>query len=921
MAQRHLDFGTSVANDGETIHSAFQKIEDNTVELYARVGGVSSINGQEGTVVLDATEIDISSFSPSSYTPVDASIEGHLEGVDAALTVIGEDSFTQAGVGAVERTRLTKLRETVTLQDFGAVGDGVADDAPALQVAINHIRTLSDGGAIRAPAGDYRLASEIDLRPLKNIMLYGDGDATNFIIDYNGAEKVAFKATNTVPSDRLSAALVLRDFQISYGAGVTDGPVTFEHRYASNLTISNVNTLHYKNNTIWRLSGVWNCNFAPSSLWGGGYNCLWKDATGITFSITQGTTTLTASGAHFSADDVGKAILVAGTRRQLYVIAGYTDSTTVTVTEAAVTAASAASGVWEPIRGTINSASSSLTINRAGLTSADIGRVCYVIGALDGGGGTPGLLRATITGVSGTTITLDTAATLTATDAYVVISPAVEMFDEDSWNITNDAAFYDLHLEQIRGCGLVVRSGINLVFHHLKLHGQNEVFSRNCTAFRAIFSEWGGYATGEFEGQCVNALGSTLLVGSTGSSCSFPNMLGAETEGQSSFYSANNHASVINAVGDVWITNTVSDATLRKCVRNGTSGRLRGPTNLRSYQNANGVYRLIGDKIVHGSGLPPYATTVGKHVAAGDGNTYSEVVSAGGSPSFVGSNYGGTLGSPTATVDFATIAELIGRGYLSNGSMFTAARILARGRNPLAASMEGELLLATASGGTLTNRWGILSNGHLYPIVDDTYDIGASGFAARHIYGRDIELGHASDTTLARAAAGVLSVEGRIQSYIKAQSWVQAKVVGASSTAETVLATISFAANELGNNGSIEVIPLFSGNNSANAKNFKVRLGASGAGTGGTALCQASSTTNISTKLHQTIANRNSASSQIANGVLGDDGIGQGAADYVYPTINTASAFEIVLTGQCASSAANEEARLEGYIVWVHYKA
>lgn len=69
--------------------------------------------------------------------------------------------FRQSGAGSVLRTTQEKMRESLSVKDFGAVGDGVNDDAAAIQAAIDAV--LITGGTVFIPAGYYRLTAGVNV--------------------------------------------------------------------------------------------------------------------------------------------------------------------------------------------------------------------------------------------------------------------------------------------------------------------------------------------------------------------------------------------------------------------------------------------------------------------------------------------------------------------------------------------------------------------------------------------------------------------------------------------------------------------------------------------------------------------------------------------------------------------------------------
>jgi hypothetical protein len=100
--------------------------------------------------------------------------------------------YLPAGTGAVATTVQTKLRESVSVMDFGAVGDGVADDTTAIQAAIDYalskyVRLFDGGGAtfpavmvkVIFPAGIYKTSGTLTMNTggYATCVLEGEGQA------------------------------------------------------------------------------------------------------------------------------------------------------------------------------------------------------------------------------------------------------------------------------------------------------------------------------------------------------------------------------------------------------------------------------------------------------------------------------------------------------------------------------------------------------------------------------------------------------------------------------------------------------------------------------------------------------------------------------------------------------------------------
>ena len=83
--------------------------------------------------------------------------------------------FLQAGTGAVARSVQGRLRDTVSVKDFGAVGDGVTDDTAAFQAAL----TAAAGKRLSIPAGSYKIPFSTGTCFTIPANIYVEGDGQN----------------------------------------------------------------------------------------------------------------------------------------------------------------------------------------------------------------------------------------------------------------------------------------------------------------------------------------------------------------------------------------------------------------------------------------------------------------------------------------------------------------------------------------------------------------------------------------------------------------------------------------------------------------------------------------------------------------------------------------------------------------------
>ncbi len=522
------DNGVSITGSGNSLGVVHARNCDNDgLHIYGSYNSVGSLvseaNEQSGLGISQSATTGQAQYNVVGAAVLANNDEYGLRIVDGSVTAKGNYvTATSTGntLGTVSsdtnfldnHIALAQSTFNINVKDFGAVGDGVANDTVAIQNAVDYLKSVTDtvSATLLFPAGKYKITSPIDFSAsggerMEIVGGFGTLEVATIIVGYHGygassTDKGAFYFAGS-PSGSYSREFAVSGFLFERASASFRTPPAIEAIGAAQSRINNVTTGSWSN-TCYRFDSPQNCRCYNLTSFSGGKSFEYKNTTGIT--VTQTGTTLTASGAIFSSADVGKWVAIWGTGSSTYrrktQIVTYSSPTSVTVSTN-VTDATPRTLLYGSPFATLTSGSAVVTADAGTFSTNDVGlRVWF---RYESGGE---LFRSKIISrTSSTTVTLADPAPASTTTAEFGCA-ALEVYTSgDLTGSSSDNKFVNLQVENHAGVGICLDDTSVLEMIPTKVHSEQDATAARYSLSPMWVKQADGFFSGSFDAQYIGA--------------------------------------------------------------------------------------------------------------------------------------------------------------------------------------------------------------------------------------------------------------------------------------------------------------------------------------------------------------------------------------------------------------------------------
>ena len=195
--------------------------------LVVFVNGSKQVTGTNYTETAGNTVTFVTGLNAGDVVDFYASLPASAQNMSNAVNVAYVPPFPASATTNVQ----AKLAQTISVKDFGAVGNGTTDDTAAIQNAINYVTSVK--GKLYFPTGTYLHATTLIFK--NNVIYYGDGQGS--ILKYTGTSD-QIQVNNPINSST-AANITVQDLYL-LSTIVTTGKANFADIGSSYLYFNNV---------------------------------------------------------------------------------------------------------------------------------------------------------------------------------------------------------------------------------------------------------------------------------------------------------------------------------------------------------------------------------------------------------------------------------------------------------------------------------------------------------------------------------------------------------------------------------------------------------------------------------------------------------------------------------------------------------